>query len=89
MGPPPVPSHQPFSPSSLQNSKDPRDISEKYYKLKRKYWELEEVTCPYFIPVFSLSLIHPSVINRNTRTSRRSSNVRVSEMLIGVLKKGM
>ncbi|KAI0288078.1 hypothetical protein BC826DRAFT_893589, partial [Russula brevipes] len=40
--PPPVPPHQPFTPSSVQNSKDPREFSEKYYKLKRKYWELEE-----------------------------------------------
>ncbi|KAI0301209.1 hypothetical protein B0F90DRAFT_360128 [Multifurca ochricompacta] len=44
MGPPPIPSHQPFTPSSVQNSKDQREreFSEKYYKLKRKYWELEE-----------------------------------------------
>lgn len=46
MGPPPVP--QPLAPSSLQNSKDQREFSEKYYKLKRKYWELEEVrTLPF------------------------------------------
>ena len=45
MGPPPVP---PFTPSSVQNSKDPREFSEKYYKLKRKYWELEEVCFPQF-----------------------------------------
>ena len=44
MGPPPVP---PFTPSSVQNSKDPREFSEKYYKLKRKYWELEEVRFPH------------------------------------------
>ncbi|KAI9443539.1 FYRN-domain-containing protein [Lactarius indigo] len=41
MGPPPVPP-QPLTPSSMQNSKDQREFSEKYYKLKRKYWELEE-----------------------------------------------
>ena len=43
MGPPPVPPVQPFTPSSVQNAKDQREFSEKYYKLKRKYWELEEV----------------------------------------------
>jgi hypothetical protein len=48
MGPPPVPP-QPLTPSSLQNSKDQREFSEKYYKLKRKYWELEEVR---FLPFF-------------------------------------
>ena len=48
MGPPPVP-HQPFTPSSVQNFKDPREFSEKYYKLKRKYWELEEVCSPIIL----------------------------------------
>ena len=47
MGPPPVPP-QPLTPSSLQNSKDQREFSEKYYKLKRKYWELEEARSPSF-----------------------------------------
>ena len=55
MGPPPVP--QPLTPSSLQNSKDQREFSEKYYKLKRKYWELEEVRSQLFkkkfVPHFS------------------------------------
>ncbi len=59
MGPPPVPSHQPFSPSSLQNAKDPREVGEKYYKLKRKYWELEEVALPYFYPSFPFTQISP------------------------------
>jgi hypothetical protein len=71
MGPPPVPPHQPFAPSSVQNSKDPRELSEKYYKLKRKYWELEEVR--FFPPFHSIPVLSPSssllvIVNRNTRT---------------------
>jgi hypothetical protein len=52
MGPPPVP---PFTPSSVQNSKDPREFSDKYYKLKRKYWELEEVGFPSILLIISPS----------------------------------
>ena len=56
MGPPPVP---PFTPSSAHNSKDPtREYSEKYYKLKRKYWELEEVRFFPHIPASSFPLTH-------------------------------
>jgi hypothetical protein len=66
MGPPPVP---PFTPSSAQNSKDPREYSEKYYKLKRKYWELEEVGFyPTFLPRPFSVLIVALIVNRNTRT---------------------
>ena len=64
MGPPPVPPHQPFTPSSLQNSKDPRDVSEKYYKLKRKFWEMEEVSPLCFRP----SSPFPQLSIRNTET---------------------
>lgn len=65
MGPPPVP---PFTPSSVQNSKDPREFSEKYYKLKRKYWELEEV-CFSLNPTHHFPLlIFVAIANRNTRT---------------------
>jgi hypothetical protein len=49
MGPPPIPPHQPFALSSVQNAKDQREFSEKYYKLKRKYWDLEEVGLSSFL----------------------------------------
>jgi hypothetical protein len=41
MGPPPVP---PSAPSSPSKQKDSQDLSEKYRKLKRKYYDLEEVS---------------------------------------------
>jgi hypothetical protein len=90
MGPPPVPPHQPFTPSSVQNSKDPREFSEKYYKLKRKYWELEEVRFSRILPVLSPSfLIVLLITNRNIKTSRMSSDAQASEILVGILKRGM
>jgi hypothetical protein len=90
MGPPPVPPHQPFTPSSVQNSKDPREFSEKYYKLKRKYWELEEVRFSRILPVLSPSfLIVLFITNRNIKTSRMSSDAQASEILVGILKRGM
>ncbi len=90
MGPPPVPPHQPFTPSSVQNSKDPREYSEKYYKLKRKYWELEEVRFSRILPVLSPSfLIVLLITNRNIKTSRMSSDAQASEILVGILKRGM
>jgi hypothetical protein len=90
MGPPPVPPHQPFTPSSVQNSKDPREFSEKYYKLKRKYWELEEVRFSQILPVLSPSfLIVLLITNRNIKTSRMSSDAQASEILVGILKRGM
>ena len=90
MGPPPVPPHQPFSPSSVQNSKDPREFSEKYYKLKRKYWELEEVRFSRILPILSPSfLIVVLITNRNIKTSRMSSDAQANEILVGILKRGM
>jgi hypothetical protein len=90
MGPPPVPPHQPFTPSSVQNSKDPREFSEKYYKLKRKYWELEEVRFSRILPLLSPSfLIVVLITNRNIKTSRMSSDARASEIPVGILKRGM
>jgi hypothetical protein len=91
MGPPPVPPHQPFTPSSVQNSKDPREFSDKYYKLKRKYWELEEVrffpnTPRPFSPSF---LTVPLITNRSIKTSRMSSDAQASEILVGIPKRGM
>ena len=89
MGPPPVPPHQPFTPSSVQNSKDPREFSDKYYKLKRKYWELEEVR---FFPNTARPytfLIPVLITHRNIKTSRMSSDARASEILVGILKRGM
>ncbi|KAI0042397.1 hypothetical protein FA95DRAFT_1598479 [Auriscalpium vulgare] len=41
MGPPPVPHQQPFAPSNAENASQ-RDYAEKYYKLKRKYFDLED-----------------------------------------------
>ena len=89
MGPPPVPPHQPFSPSSIQNSKDPREFSEKYYKLKRKYWELEEVRFFRILLRPFPFLILLLITNRNIKISRKSSDAQASEILVGILKRGM
>lgn len=86
MGPPPVPP-QPLTPSSLQNSKDQREFSEKYYKLKRKYWELEEARSPSFFSKNNLFLNF--FFNRSTRTWKMSSDVQASEIRIGTPKEGM
>lgn len=54
MGPPPVPapvSPQPSMPAtSPPKIKDSQDISEKYKKLKRRFFELEEVSA--YLPLF-------------------------------------
>lgn len=41
MGPPPIPMQQ---HGALQNPKDVQEVTEKYKKLKRRYFELEEVS---------------------------------------------
>ncbi len=58
MGPPPLPS-QPGQPGTAKH-KDP-DVAAKYSRLKRKYFELEEVciiqsSCPF--PVFNILRRH-------------------------------
>ena len=40
--------------ASVQNSKDQREFSEKYYKLQREHWELEEVRFSRILPVLPL-----------------------------------
>jgi len=45
MGPPPVPPQQ----IAQQKPKDPQEIAEKYKKLKRRYFELEEVSVVYSV----------------------------------------
>lgn len=44
MGPPPVPTPQPQQGTQYQKPKDPQEVTEKYRKLKRRYFELEEVS---------------------------------------------
>jgi hypothetical protein len=46
MGPPPLPAPLPQQ-NSQQKSKDTQEITEKYKKLKRRYFELEEVSVAY------------------------------------------
>jgi hypothetical protein len=46
MGPPPVPSPLPQQ-NAQQKPKDTQEITEKYKKLKRRYFELEEVGVAY------------------------------------------
>jgi hypothetical protein len=43
MGPPPIPAPVPQQ-GSLQKPKESQEIAEKYKKLKRRYFELEEVS---------------------------------------------
>lgn len=52
MGPPPVPA--PPQQSSQQKPKDTQEITEKYKKLKRRYFELEEVGVVYYPPIYHL-----------------------------------
>lgn len=58
MGPPPPP-HLPINQTPAQqqpSSKDNQDVNEKYRKLKRRYYELEEVIRPaFFAPIRYLS----------------------------------
>lgn len=49
MGPPLLPSQT--SQSTSDKSKDPQDVNEKYRKLKRKYFDLEEASHPYLSPI--------------------------------------
>jgi hypothetical protein len=51
MGPPPVPSPLPIVPSAKPGPapKDNQEIVEKYKRLKRKYFELEEVGLVIFL----------------------------------------
>lgn len=44
MGPPPIPIQQ---HGALQSPKDVQEVTEKYKKLKRRYFELEEVRCSH------------------------------------------
>lgn len=48
MGPPPVPAQPPQQQvMSQQKPKDNQEIGDKYKKLKRRYFELEEVSNAY------------------------------------------
>ena len=49
MGPPPLPPPTSSSPSAHPKPKDAQDLAEKYRKLKRKYYDLEEVGIPRLV----------------------------------------
>lgn len=55
MGPPATP----LPSSTQQPAKDNQDVSEKYRKLKRRYFELEEVTLPVSFVIPSPTEAHP------------------------------
>jgi hypothetical protein len=50
MGPPPPP----LPSTQQQPSKDNQDIGEKYRKLKRRYFELEDVSIQYILELATL-----------------------------------
>lgn len=60
MGPPPIPAvqqmAQPMQPMQLQQHSE-QDINEKYKKLKRRYFELEEVSAVVRAPPYTNTVV--------------------------------
>lgn len=59
MGPPPLPPQA--GQSTSNKSRESQDVNEKYSRLKRKYFELEEVRRSVFVPDLHLS---PTIATR-------------------------
>ena len=78
MGPPPVPSQIAPSSSTGARLKEPesQDVSEKYRRLKRKFFELEEVRhCPSRVVLPASDPLSPSAATEIQRYCHRASEL--------------